>query len=150
MSGALGPETTKLLADVAGLPRVVDESPEARLARLAMDPVAVFAELNLRGNPAPHPRAHHPEAMARIAVALIPVAEPAASSKPGRVKVLHSLNATAPAPILPAQKEEKIWPFEPTAADISEAIDVVRLERYFPAVALVAAIAAAFLLWLLT
>ncbi len=115
-----------------------------------MDPVAVFAELNLRGKPAPHPRAHHPEARARIAMAMVPVTEPAASSKPGRAKVLHSLKATAPALILSAQKEEKIWPFEPTAADLSEAIDVVRLERYFPAVALVAAITAAFLLWLLT
>lgn len=150
MTGTIGPETSKLLAEVAGLPTPEIETPEARLARLAVDPLAVFAELNLRSSQAPQLQTLHPETRARIAVAMAPATEPVAITiKPDAIKIVHVLKATAPVIAPRTYKEEKAAPFQPSASDRSEAIEMVRLDRYFPALAIVAAVTTAFLLWLL-
>jgi hypothetical protein len=144
------PETSKLLSDVAGLSRSPGESPEARLLRLAADPLAIFAELSGRAETAQPTPANHPEARARIAAAIMPAAHEKRENHPRPAAILHRLKATAPAVASRTYKEERAAPFQPSAADIRDAIDAPQLDRYFPALTLAAVFATAFLLWLLT
>lgn len=149
MTETLTSETSKLLSDVTGQARTPVETSEARLVRLAEDPLAVFAELHHQRDTPPQPQNFHPEVRARIAAAITPTTWRKRESHSGPTTVLHRLRATAPAIAAHTYKEERAAPFQPSAADIREAIDVGQLDHYFPALAFFAAVATAFLLWLL-
>jgi hypothetical protein len=149
VSSTFTPETSKLLSDVATFSRSPEETPESRLARLAVDPLAVFADLHLQRETAPQPPSCHLDARARVTAAITPAKPENSMNRSGPAGVLNRLRATAPAIAAHVYKDESAAPFEPSAADLREAIDAVQLDRYFPALAFAAGVATAFLLWLL-
>lgn len=143
--------TAQLISEVMATPApAIAETPEARLERLADDPAAVFAAVNGLSVPAPPAELGRYGIVAGVAAALSPVRHPAPKRQGGRKQVLHTLKATAPAGAKPRiYNASKAAPFEPSAEDRAQAIDLALPARMLPLLTLGAAATTALLLWLL-
>jgi len=143
--------TAQLLAEVMATAKpAIAETPEARLERLADDPVAMFAAVNGLAAPVPPAEAGSDRVSASVAEALSLVRRSAPQRQGGRRKVMHTLKATAPVRAKPRLYEDsKASPFEPSAEDRSDAIDLAPSARMLPLLTFGAAATTALLLWLL-